>query len=78
VESGSEDSWADPHGEFLSLSGAAPVYELYGYEGFKDSEWPAIEQPVSKGRNGYHIRRGRHDIQEYDWLRYLDFADRNL
>ena len=78
VESGSEDSWADPHGEFLSLSGAAPVYELYGYKGFADSEWPAIEQPVSKGRNGYHIRRGRHDIQEYDWLRYLDFADRNL
>ena len=78
VESGSEDSWADPHGEFLSLSGAAPVYELYGYEGFEDSEWPAVEQPVSKGRNGYHIRRGRHDIQEYDWLRFLDFADRNL
>ena len=78
VESGSEDSWADPKGEFLGLSGASPAYELYDYEGFKDSEWPEVEQPVVKGRNGYHIRRGRHDIQEYDWLRFLDFADRNL
>ena len=78
VESGSEDRWADPHGEFLSLAYAAPVYQLYGYEGFTPSEWPGVEQPVSKGRNGYHIRNGRHNILEYDWLQYLDFADRNL
>ncbi|MBR1489547.1 MAG: family 43 glycosylhydrolase [Bacteroidales bacterium] len=78
VESASEDSWADPHGEFLSLAHAAPVYELYGYEGFAPDEWPEVEHPVSKGRNGYHIRKGRHAILEYDWLRYLDFADRHL
>ena len=78
VASGSEDRWADPHGEFLSLAYAAPVYQLYGYEGFAPSEWPAVEQPVTKGRNGYHIRNGRHEILLYDWLQYLDFADRNL
>ena len=78
VESGSEDRWADPKGEFLSLAYAAPAYQLYGYEGFTPSEWPAVEQPVTKGRNGYHIRNGRHAILEYDWLQYLDFADRNL
>jgi hypothetical protein len=37
-----------------------------------------VEQPVTKGRNGYHIRAGRHEILLYDWLRYLDFADKNL
>ena len=78
VESGSEDRWSDPHGEFLGLANAAPVYRLYGYEGFAPSEWPAVEHPVSKGRNGYHIRDGRHEILLYDWLQYLDFADRNL
>ena len=78
VESGSEDSWADPHGEFLSLAHAAPVYELYGYEGFAPDEWPEVAHPVSKGVNGYHIRKGRHAILEYDWLQYLDFADRYL
>ena len=75
VESGSEDRWADPHGEFLGLAYAAPVYQLYGYEGFTPSEWPAVEQPVTKGRNGYHIRNGRHEILLYDWQQYLAFAD---
>jgi hypothetical protein len=78
VASGSEDRWSDPKGEFLGLAHASPVYELYGYEGFAPDEWPAVEQPVVKGRNGYHIRRGRHEILLYDWLQYLDFADRFL
>jgi beta-xylosidase len=78
VESGSEDRWSDPHGEFLGLAQAAPVNELYGYEGFTPSEWPAVETPVIKGRNGYHIRSGRHEILLYDWQQYLAFADRFL
>ena len=78
VESGSEDRWADPHGEFLGLAYAAPAYRLYGHEGFAPSEWPSVEQPVTKGRNGYHIRNGRHEILLYDWQQYLDFADRCL
>ena len=78
VESGSEDRWSDPHGEFLGLSHASPVYQLYGYEGFTPSEWPAVEHPVTKGRTGYHIRSGRHEILLYDWLQYLSFADRFL
>ena len=78
VESGSEDRWSDPHGEFLGLANATPVYELYGYEGFTPDEWPAVEHPVTKGRTGYHIRAGRHEILLYDWLQYLDFADRFL
>ena len=78
VESGSEDRWSDPHGEFLGLAYAAPAYQLYGYEGFAPSEWPAVEHPVTRGRNGYHIRAGRHEILLYDWQQYLDFADRCL
>jgi hypothetical protein len=78
VASASEDNWADPKGEYLSLVGASPVYALYGYEGFTSYVPPGIEQPVVTGRMGYHIRRGKHDIALYDWLRYLDFADRFL
>ena len=78
VESGSEDRWADPHGEFLGLAYAAPVYQLYGYESFTPDDWPGVEQPVTKGRTGYHIRSGRHEILLYDWLQYLSFADRHF
>ena len=78
VESGSEDRWSDPHGEFLGLAHAAPAYQLYGYEGFSPEESPAVEQPVTRGRTGYHIRTGRHEILLYDWQQYLSFADRNL
>ncbi|MDT8302737.1 MAG: hypothetical protein RQ760_14740 [Sedimentisphaerales bacterium] len=27
---------------------------------------------------GYHIRKGGHSIEMYDWQRFLDFADYHL
>ena len=74
VASGSEDLWSDPRGEFLGLVGAAPVYALYGLDGFSASEFPGIETPLVKGVCGYHIRKGRHEILLYDWEQYLRFA----
>lgn len=76
VASAEEDRWADPKGEYLGLYHAGPVYELFGFKNLPSIEPPAVNTPVYGDRMGYHIRPGKHDLIEYDWERFMDFADK--
>jgi hypothetical protein len=80
VASAVDDQWADPRGEYLSLVGAAPVYELLlGEEQTQPlPEAAEVDDPIVAGRMGYHIRSGKHDVTDFDWEQYLNFADRHL
>jgi len=71
IASADEDIWADPRGEYLALAAAAPAWGIAF-----PAEPPPSNQPVWRDRLGYHLRHGNHDITEYDWRQYLDFADR--
>lgn len=73
VTSASEDEWADPQSEFLSLIYATPVYKLYGYEGLKTEQFPANDTPIFGQKMGYHVRTGKHDLTLYDWKNIIDF-----
>jgi len=78
VASAIDDRWADPRGEFLGAVAAGPVWRLFGLDGLGTEQWPAVDTPVGTGRIGYHVRSGGHDMLEYDWQRFADFADRHL
>ncbi len=78
VASADKDYYCDQRGEFLSCKNAEPVYHLFGLKGLEVSKMPALDSPVQKGRIGYHIRTGKHALTEYDWQRYMDFADKHF
>lgn len=78
VDSAVEDTWADPKGEFLGALGADPVYRLLGYPGLLVKDQPAVEQPSLGGTIGYHVRKGKHDVTDYDWTQWMNFADKHL
>lgn len=77
VASASEDRAADPRGEFLSAREAGRVYDLFGLTGLGVEEMPGLDEPVGK-TIGYHIRSGPHDMTDYDWQQFIQFADRHF
>lgn len=77
VASAKEDEWADPRGEFLAIKNAEPVYRLFNQPGLGVDEFPGVDRPVGTVMR-YHMRTGKHDINEYDWRQYLDFAEKNV
>ena len=64
-------------GLVLAALHAGPVYGLFGKAGVGVTEMPPAESPVGD-YVAYHLRTGKHDITEYDWLQYLAFADRHF
>lgn len=78
IASAENDQWADPKGEYLAGYYAGPVYELYGKTGLENPVPPPINQPILNHSIGYHIRTGDHDITDYDWDQFIQFAKKHL
>jgi hypothetical protein len=75
VASAAEDLWADPKGQYLSLTEAQPVYRLYGFEPSLPEEMPAVNEQVIRPAMGFHNREGKHNITPFDWQQFIRFAD---
>lgn len=77
IASAEGDKWADPKGEFLSGFYATPAYKLFGKDGITTTEMPKLNQPIHN-TIGYHIRKGKHDVTDYDWEQFIKFTDKQL
>src|SRR5690606_42121455 len=69
VASAQDDAWADPRGEFLSLSHSSPAYELFGEAAIGPDDMPAVDTPRVVGSRGYIVRPGGHNLTTYYWMR---------
>ena len=74
IHSATEDLWADPKGEYLSLHHAGKVFELFGKEPLASAVQPPPDTPAGKDVC-YLLRTGKHNILLDDWRAYLDAAD---
>ena len=85
IATAEQDRWGDPRGSFLSAKYAEPVYQLFGKKGLgvpalsgvEGEDMPPVETPVGI-TIGYHNRKGTHNLTDYDWQQFLNFADRHL
>lgn len=79
ITAAEEDEWADPKGMYESLLHASEVYEkIYGISVPLNERMPAINNPTDNPYAAYHIRDGEHDLKLYDWVQFLNFADRHF
>ena len=74
LNSGSDDKWADPMGEFLAASAATPVYQLFGKTGITETNFPPLDEPL-KHDIWLNCHVGKHDVLPTDWDKFLDFAE---
>jgi len=77
LNTGSEDRWADPLGEFLAARAATPVYQLFGKTGILETEFPPLDHALQHDL-AFNCHTGKHDVLPADWDNFLDFADAHL
>jgi hypothetical protein len=77
LNTGSEDRWSDPKGEFLAAQAASPVWALFGKKGLDGVEQPPLDRPVLNDL-AFHEHTGRHAILATDWKVFLDYAAAQL
>jgi hypothetical protein len=77
LQTGDQDGWSDPKGEFLAAVAAAPVYRLFGKQALDTDQWPAPGTPILHTL-GYFMHAGGHGTLPSDWDVFLKFMQMYL
>lgn len=77
LSNATEDTWANPEGQFEMLKAADKVYRLVGVEGVASQQIPEVGK-LMDSTLGYYIRPGKHSMTKEDWKIFLDFADKHF
>jgi hypothetical protein len=77
LQTGDQDYWSDPKGEYVAAVAASPVWKLFGTDGLATDHYPAAGEPVLSTL-GYTMHAGKHGILPADWPVYVEFLERHL
>jgi hypothetical protein len=77
LQTGDQDIWSDPKGEFLSAVAAGPVYRLLGKQGLDTDQMPPAGQAILH-TIGYYMHAGGHGTLPPDWDQFLKFIQMHL
>ena len=82
VASATEDKWADPKGSSCQRWRLIPFIACWEPTGsalmHQTCSSPHPNNRLQEATIGYHLRTGKHDVTDFDWEQYLDFADLHL
>lgn len=77
LQTGDQDYWLDPKGEFLAAVAASPVFELFGKKGLETDQLPPAETPILNTL-GYYMHKGGHGTVPSDWDIYVQFMEKHF
>ncbi|MEO5802342.1 MAG: acetylxylan esterase [Verrucomicrobiota bacterium] len=77
LSNATDDSWANPEGQFEMLKAADKVYRFVGAEGLASEQMPEVGK-LMDSTLGYYIRPGKHSMTKDDWKIFCDFADKHF
>src|SRR4051794_15588034 len=77
LQTGTEDGWSDPKGEFVAAVAAAPVYQLFGKPGLGTDQMPEAGKPILNSI-AYHEHVGGHGTIATDWPVFIQYMETHL
>ena len=77
LQTGDQDGWSDPKGEFFAAVAASPVYKLLGKQALDQQQMPAAGQPILNTL-GYLMHAGGHGTVPSDWEVFVRFLKKYL